>query len=159
MATSLTTPYYHLFFRETPSLPLKLNLNGNYPNFPNYRLFLKRPHPHSMFILCAWYKIWVSIFIKSIVLSLFLAFITLSDLYYPHHPPSEGCTCTSRRIKRHFIRSPNAPLPAGLELKHYEFYAAETKSSTYWIKITTTLSLLFVRQIFKGVFVNKACHS
>ena len=152
-------PNYHLFFRETPPPPLKLNLNGNYPNFPNYRLFLKRPHHHSMFILCAWYKIWVSILIKSIVLSLFLAFVTLSDLYYPHHPPSEGCTCTFRRIKRHFIRSTNAPLPSCLELKHYVFYAAETKSSTFWIKITTTLSLFFVRQIFKGAFVNKACHS
>jgi len=39
-------PYYpnnRLFFRETPPPPLKLNLNGNYPN---YRLFLERPHPH-----------------------------------------------------------------------------------------------------------------
>ena len=58
-------------------------------------MFLKRPHPHSVFILCAWYTIWVSILIKSIVLSLFLAFITLSDLYFPHHPPSEGCTFRS----------------------------------------------------------------
>ena len=34
----------------------------------------------------------VLILIKSIVLSLFLAFITPSNLYYPHHPASEGCT-------------------------------------------------------------------
>ena len=54
--------------------------------------FLERPHPNSLFILCAWYTIWVLIPIKTIVLSLFLAFITLSDLYYPHHPPSEGFT-------------------------------------------------------------------
>ena len=58
--------------------------------------FLERPHPHSLFILCAWYTIWVSIPIKTIVLSLFLAFITLSDLYYLHHPPSEGCTFRSQ---------------------------------------------------------------
>jgi hypothetical protein len=32
-------------FRETPPTPLKLNLNGNYPHYPNYRLFLERPHP------------------------------------------------------------------------------------------------------------------
>ena len=60
--------------------------------------FLKRPHPHSGFILCAWYTIcMVLILIKSIVLGLFLAFITLSDLYYPHHPPSEGCTFCSKK--------------------------------------------------------------
>ena len=74
-----------------------MNLYGNYPHYPNYLQFLKRPHHHSEFILCAWYTIWVSILIKSIVLCLFLAFITLSDLYYPHHPPSEGCTFRSRK--------------------------------------------------------------
>ena len=83
--------------QQTPSPPLKLNLDGNYPHYPNYLQFLKRPHPHSVFILCAWYTIWVSILIKSIVLSLFLAFITLSDNYNPHHPPSEGCTFRSQK--------------------------------------------------------------
>ena len=32
-------------FREAPPPPLKLNLNGNYPYYPNYHLFLVRPHP------------------------------------------------------------------------------------------------------------------
>ena len=59
-------PNYRLFFRETPPPPLKLNLNGNYPYYPNYRLF---------FILWV-YNIWVSTPIESIVLSLFLAFLT-----------------------------------------------------------------------------------
>ena len=84
-------------FRENPPPPLKLNLNGNYPYYPNYLQLLKRPHPHSVFILCTWYTILVSILIKSIVLSLFLSFITLSDLYYLHHPPSEGCTFRSKK--------------------------------------------------------------
>ena len=84
-------------FRENPPPPLKLNLNGNYPYYPSYLQFFKRPHPHSVIILWPWSTIWVSILIKSIVLSLFLAFITLSDLYYPHHPPSEGCTFRSRK--------------------------------------------------------------
>ena len=72
--------------------------------YPNYLQFIKRPHPHSVIILCAWYTIWVSIPIKLIVLSLFLVFITLSDLYYPYHPPSEGCSFPSRK-KRHFIHT------------------------------------------------------
>ena len=38
--------------------------------------------------LCAWYTIWVSIFTESIVFSLFLAFLTLSDLNYPLSPPT-----------------------------------------------------------------------
>ena len=38
MAPTLTTPTT-VCFRETPSPPLKLNLNGNYPDYPNYRLF------------------------------------------------------------------------------------------------------------------------
>ena len=84
-------------FRVTPPSTLKLNLNGNYPYYPNYLQFLNRPHHHFVIILCAWYTIWVLILIKSIVLSFFLAFITLSDLYYPHHPPSEGCTFRSRK--------------------------------------------------------------
>ena len=33
-------------FEETPPRPLKLNLNGNYPHYPNYCPFLERPHPH-----------------------------------------------------------------------------------------------------------------
>ena len=85
-------PNYRLYFRETPLPPLELNLMATTLTTPTTVCFLKRPHPHSVFILCAWYTIWVSIPIKSHVLSLFLAFITLSDLYYPHHPPSEGCT-------------------------------------------------------------------
>ena len=89
MATIFTTPTT-VYFLETPPPPLKVNLNGNYPYYPKYRLFLERPHPHSLIILCASDTIWVSIPIKSLVLSLFLAFITLSDLYYPQHPPSEG---------------------------------------------------------------------
>ena len=88
-------PNYRLFLERPP--PLKLNLYRNYPHYPNNLQFLKRPHPHSVFILCAWYTIWVLILIKSIVLSLFLAFIILSDLYYPHHPPTEGCTFRSRK--------------------------------------------------------------
>ena len=85
-------PNYRLFFRETPPPPLKQNLMATTLTTPTTVCFLKRPHPHSVFILCAWYTIWVSIPIKSHVLSLFLAFITLSDLYYSHHPPSEECT-------------------------------------------------------------------
>ena len=77
MATTLTTPTTVCFLaRETPPPPLELNLNGNYPYYPKYRLFFRETPPP----LCAWYT------------SLFLAFITLSDLYYPQHPPSEGCT-------------------------------------------------------------------
>jgi len=39
-------PNYRLFFRETPPPPLKLNLNGNYPYYPNYRLFFRETPPH-----------------------------------------------------------------------------------------------------------------
>ena len=101
-------------FGETPPPPLKLNLNGNYPYYLNYCLFeaesvwelpslpqlpsvLKETPSPLCVILCARYTIWVSILIKSIVLSLFLTFITLSDLYYPHHPPSDGFTFRSRK--------------------------------------------------------------
>jgi len=82
-------------FQRDPTLGVESD--GNYPYYPNHSLFLKRPLPHSVFILCAWYTIWVSIPIKSLVLSLFLAFTTLSDLYYLHHPPSEGCTFRSQK--------------------------------------------------------------
>ena len=92
MFTSPTT------VRATLPPPLELNLMATTV------CFLKRPHPHSVFILCAWYTKWVPIPIKSHVLSLFLAFITLSDLYNPHHPPSEGCTFR-RQKKRHFIHT------------------------------------------------------
>jgi len=44
LPTILTTP---TTVRETPSPPLKLNLNGNYPPYPNYLRFLEGPHPHS----------------------------------------------------------------------------------------------------------------
>ena len=81
---------------------------------PTTVCFLERPHPHSLFILCAWYTIWVSIPIKTIVLSLFLAFITLSDLYYPHHPPSEGCTFRSKK-KAFYTYSVPRPPPHSLE--------------------------------------------
>ena len=47
MATTLTTPNYRLFFREIPPPPLKLNLNGNYPYYPNYLRFLERSYPYS----------------------------------------------------------------------------------------------------------------
>ena len=39
-------------FRETPPPPWKQNLTVvgvvgfNYPHYPNYRVFLERPHPH-----------------------------------------------------------------------------------------------------------------
>ena len=50
---------------------------------------------------------WVSILIKSIVLSLFLALITLSVLYYPHHPPSEGCTfCRQKKALYTYRKKP-----------------------------------------------------
>ena len=75
--------------------PLQVNLMATTLTTPTTVCFLKRPHPHSVFILCAWYTI--SIPIKSHVLSLFLAFTTLSDLYYPHHLPSEGCTFCSQK--------------------------------------------------------------
>ena len=95
----------NLNFCQYPvKVELKVNLNGNYPYSPNYLQFLKRPHPHSVIILCAWYTIWASVLIESIVLSLFLAFKTLSDLYYPYHPSSEGCTFHSRKKGIHFIR-------------------------------------------------------
>jgi len=84
-------------FRETPSHPWSWIWMATTLYHPNYLQFLKRPQPYSVIILFAWYTIWVSILIKSIVLSLFLAFITLSDLYYPHHPPPEGCTFRSRK--------------------------------------------------------------
>ena len=58
----------NLNFCQYPvKVELKVNLNGNYPYSPNYLQFLKRPHPHSVIILCAWYTIWVLIPIKSIV--------------------------------------------------------------------------------------------
>ena len=38
-------PNYRLFFRETLTPPLKLNLNGNYPYSPNYRLFFRETPP------------------------------------------------------------------------------------------------------------------
>ena len=84
-------PQIQSIFHRDPH-PWSWNWMATTLTTPTTVCFLKRPHPPSVFILCAWYTIWVSISIKSLVLSLFLAFITLSDLYYPHHPPSEGCT-------------------------------------------------------------------
>ena len=67
------------------SLNIRLRTKGNIISISGYedrsiirerikRLFLKRPYPHSLFILCAWYTKWASIPIKSHVLSLFFAF-------------------------------------------------------------------------------------
>ena len=90
-------------FKETPTL--EAESEWQLPYYPNYRLFLERPHPHSVFIQCACYSIRVLIPIKSIVLRLFLPFITLSNLYYPHHPPSKGCTYKnfSKYIKKYIL--------------------------------------------------------
>ena len=63
------------------------------PQLPS--VFKETPSPLCDYSLRMVYR--VSILIKSTVLSLFLAFITLSDLYYPHHPPSEGCTFRSQK--------------------------------------------------------------
>ena len=42
METTLTTPTTVCFLaRETPPPPLELNLNGNYPYYPNYCLFFR----------------------------------------------------------------------------------------------------------------------
>ena len=40
-----TLPQLPSVLRETPPPPLKLNLNGNYPHQPNYRLFQRDPIP------------------------------------------------------------------------------------------------------------------
>ena len=44
MATIFTTPTT-VYFLETPPPPLKVNLNGNYPYYPKYRLFFKETPP------------------------------------------------------------------------------------------------------------------
>ena len=80
------------------------------PAYPNYRLFFRETPPPLCVYLCAWYTTQVSIPFKSLVLTLIvLAFITLSDLYYPHHPPSEGCTFRSQ--KKSILYSFSPPLP------------------------------------------------
>ena len=43
LPTTFTIPTA-ICFRKTPTPPLKQNLNGNYPHYPNYfRFFLERP--------------------------------------------------------------------------------------------------------------------
>jgi len=117
-------PNYRLFFRDPiPTLEAK-----SVWELPYYLHILKRPHPRSyhVFILCAWYTIWVSIPIKSIVLSLFLAFITLSNLYYPHHPPSEGSTFCSQETGILYVYS-LAP-PPDYELMAYLILPKKSQS-------------------------------
>ena len=83
-------------FIETPTPPLKLNLNGNYPYYPNYLRFLERPYPHSHMVLfyCSVYNMGIdSHYINCF--QLVLAFLTLTDLCYPPYPPSEGYTVQS----------------------------------------------------------------
>ena len=97
-------PQLPSIFQRDPTPTLAGESDGNYSYYPNYRLFFKEtPSPLCVYSM-RWYTIWVSIPIKSHVLSLFLAFITLSDIYYPHHTPYEGCTFR-RQKKSHFIHT------------------------------------------------------
>ena len=102
--------------------------------------FHDSPDPYSKFILCAWYTIWVSIPIESHVLNLFLAFITLSDLYYPHHPPPEGCTF--RRQKKAFYTYRIDLPPEGIGLRKMEKsdeQEVKNKNTIYGIKKNGTI--------------------
>ena len=127
-------PNYRLYFRETPSLPLELNLMATTLTTPTTVCFLKRPHPHFVFILCAWCTIWVSILIKLIVLSLFLTFTRplLSS------PPTFWRVLISQSKIRHFICSRGIlPLdprtrktPSGNQ--HPNIYFWNFKNNWYW---------------------------
>ena len=48
MATTLTTPTTVYISERPHPTPLELNLNGNYPYYPNYRLFFKENPNHSL---------------------------------------------------------------------------------------------------------------
>ena len=48
MATTLSTPTTVYISERPHPTPLELNLNGNYPFYPNYRLFFKENPNHSL---------------------------------------------------------------------------------------------------------------
>ena len=77
-------------------------LERPHPTLEAESVWEETPSPLSVYSMRMVYNMGIDS-IKFIVLSLFLAFITLSDLYYPHQPPSEGWTFRSQ--KRHFTRS------------------------------------------------------
>ena len=155
MATTLTTPTT-VYISERPHPHVWSWIWWQLPLLPQLpSVFLERPHPHSVFILCAWYTIWVLILIKSIVLSLFLAFIILSDLYYPHHPPTEGCKFRSRKkgilyiqpqsrfSRQRSLRSSFRPEVTGVTKPTGLYTPATFPRRFWWVKILRRASSTF----------------
>ena len=104
----------------------------------------------------AWYTIWVSIPIQSIVLILFLAFITLSDLYYSHNPPSGGCTFRSREtgiLYVHDVPPPISRVWSQLNILCSRFYLSFTVS-----QITTVYCIAKIQLISIFIFMTPSLY-